>query len=188
VFLLRRRPSPPAALLAALGVVLLAFSIVYVAPTSGPGVAEISPSPASVSAMFRAVPASSVVLAYPFPRFPADEAMVWQADDNMAFSLVAGYSYQNAPAQKAMMKGPVRRSFTGAWNGLHPSARLAAAARQELPLLVKQYQVTTIVVDIQDPATTGTRWQYAQAVVAAKYGRPQRRGDFDVWTLKAVAG
>lgn len=87
--------APTLRRLVGVALVLLAVAVMipiwwtYQVPLAVTAVAE----PAWFATAGRGVPAGSVVLAYPFP-FPAAgtaEAMVWQAEDGMRFSLAGGY-------------------------------------------------------------------------------------------------
>jgi hypothetical protein len=183
------RVEASAGLLAArvCGLVLVAGALAYLCPITPARTAAVGAAPA---AMLRMIPSGGVVLAYPFPRYPEDEAMLWQSDADMRFSLIGGYSYEAAPFQHSMLKGAVRRSFTRAALGAHPSAAAAIAAERELPSLVRRYDVSTIVVDVQNQyfvrPNRRSWWRYPVRVVEAVYGKPVHAGGFDVWRVGAV--
>lgn len=56
----------------------------------------LATTPTGVPALFatasRAIPTGGVVLTYPFPVAPEDQAMLWQAVDGYRFSLLGGYA------------------------------------------------------------------------------------------------
>ncbi len=78
---------------ALVGVALIA-GLLLAAPDSTYGSFPIgaASSFAPPAAPWADVPAGAVVLAYPVPQFPQDQAMLWQAESGMRFRLIGGYA------------------------------------------------------------------------------------------------
>ncbi|MDA8330734.1 MAG: hypothetical protein M0027_05920 [Candidatus Dormibacteraeota bacterium] len=49
------------------------------------------------------LPPGTVALAYPYPEFPVDAAMLWQAESDFRFRLVGGYAYRRAADGRAAL-------------------------------------------------------------------------------------
>ncbi|HUY23713.1 MAG TPA: hypothetical protein VMV09_00210 [Candidatus Saccharimonadales bacterium] len=49
------------------------------------------------------LPPGTVVLAYPFPTFPVDSAMLWQVESGWRFRLIGGYAYRRNAEGKAAL-------------------------------------------------------------------------------------
>ncbi|MHB8504310.1 MAG: hypothetical protein ACYDEN_01080 [Acidimicrobiales bacterium] len=96
----RRRRPPGGDLVIAL---LLAAGLVLAAPDRGYGSFPIgaAASFASPGAPWAAVPAGALVLAYPIPQFPQDQAMLWQAEAGLRFRLVGGYAIRPGPGRRS---------------------------------------------------------------------------------------
>ncbi len=132
------------------------------------------------------LPEHAVVLAYPYPVFTDDRAMLWQAESGMRFSLLGGYVVRASSDSRLDKMPPLlppagvtsllldARPSAGV-SGLQPASEARAA--DELPEFVRRYGVSAVVVDPlgHDPADVVDLFQQA-------YGPPDRVGPLDVWT------
>ena len=162
----------PTTVLCASAVLVGLFGLVYISPASGVGVVAIAPSPTATEGALAAVPTGSVVLAYPFPRYPDDEAMLWQAQAGFRFSLLGGYAYQQNPQQKALKASAVVRFLEQAWTTGRVSHRLSTKAAAQVPDLVDLYHVGVVMAYRSSVAGAG-----ASSVVrlfTSLYGPPER--------------
>jgi hypothetical protein len=136
-------------------------------------------------AVARHIPRGGVVLAYPYPVFPDDQAMLWQALGDMRFSLVGGYVVRPLPdgdgtkVPPLLFPGAVPSFLLEAWS--QPGAARAQLAsfddaKSMLREFVARYDISTVVVQ-----TVGHRPNQVVAMVSTVYGRPVRRGDIDFW-------
>jgi hypothetical protein len=135
-------------------------------------------------AVARQIPRGGVVLAYPYPVFPDDQAMLWQALSNMRFSLVGGYVVRPLPDGSGTKVPPllfpsaVPSFLLEAWSGPVPSAQLASFedAKSQLREFAARYDISTVVAQ-----AAGRRPSQVVAMVSSVYGRPVHRGDIDFW-------
>ncbi len=139
----------------------------------------------SGTAVARQVPRGSVLLAYPYPVFPEDQAMLWQALSNMRFSLVGGYVVRPLPDGNGtkvppLLFPPAVPSFLlESWSEPRaPSTQLASFedAKSQLREFVARYDISTVVAQ-----AAGRRPSQVIAMVSSVYGRPIRKGDIDFW-------
>jgi hypothetical protein len=133
----------------------------------------------------RAVPANAVVLAYPYPTYPVDAAMLWQAEAGMRWSLVGGYGVRPRGRTGASNEPPplrpfaVQRLLSDAWADdatvVDHRAPVDPAA-DSLPALVDRYHVSVLMVDLagRDPGRVVDMFRHA-------YGPPRRIGRVDLW-------
>ena len=81
-----------------LAVGALLGAAVLIAPVSTYPVAGLGGGQVfSEAAVVRQIRSGSVLLAYPYPVFPEDQAMLWQALSNLRFSLIGGYVVRPLP-------------------------------------------------------------------------------------------
>lgn len=133
------------------------------------------------------IAAGAVVLTFPYPAYPHDQAMLWQAEDAMRFSLIGGYALRPDP-NPALNKTPLPLT-PGAVPALLNAAGdddvatgLPDAARRQLRGFLSRYHITAIVVD------TTERKQAAPVVTlfSTALGGPRRSGPLDVWGVAAT--
>jgi hypothetical protein len=144
-----------------------------------PSVAVDSPdlftSPALAS-----VPAGSVMLTYPYPQYPANQAMLWQAQAAMRFKLLGGYALvPGAGGQATNQPEPVDPDDVPAtliYHYLGEPVVGPTATPADVRALVRRYHVATVVAQRVggDPAA-------AVALFTAAFGPPRRLGGLDVW-------
>ncbi len=98
----------------------------------------------------------TVALAYPFPVFPADAAMLWQAESGWRFRLIGGYAYRRTANGKAALSPKVMPpalvqavwadSYAGAGSqGLPPGTTLEEAALA-LRTFCRRYDVGVLLL------------------------------------------
>jgi hypothetical protein len=132
-----------------------------------------------------AIPTDAVALAYPYPSFPASNAMIWQADAGLRFSLLGGYAVRpladhhttRQPAllpPNAVLDLLLISDRTASIPGLQPAS--PAEAEAALPRFVARYGVTTLFVDVSAPNAN-----IVVSVFRSVYGPPHQYGRLDVW-------
>jgi len=113
------------------GAVVVAVALVAVVASLLPDW-PVAVFPATVPSFFsstasRRIPAGSVALTYPYPAGATNQAMLWQADDDMAFRLVGGYAIvPGADGQATFDPLPpgseaVPAALMAAYDGVSPS-------------------------------------------------------------------
>jgi len=168
-----RRDGVPALLSGALvAVAVLALVPIwrtYQVPLATTSVDE----PAWFAAAGRTLSPGSVVLAYPFPTPSAGDsaAMVWQAEDDMRFSLAGGYAKVPGPQGTPLNAGPPG-SVTRILAGLSTTAGgpLPTGSSAQIATLrgaLERWHVTDVVVtdDGRDPAWAATLFTAVTTVV-----------------------
>ncbi len=134
------------------------------------------------------IPAGSVVLAYPYPYNPDNQAMLWQAVSQIRFRIIGGYSI--GPVSRGSSKGTLAPatlepvSMAGLFNaGLHGSQGgaalppLDAATLAQLREFCLRYQVSSIVVD-----PVGVRPEAVVKYLSTALGHPPvRYGGVYAW-------
>jgi hypothetical protein len=178
----QRQRAAAAATLAAAVVSAAALAL----PAAGYGAVSIGPAADEAAGLGRVLPEHAVVLAYPYPLFSDDRAMLWQAEAGMRFSLLGGYVVRAAPNSQLDKTPPLLppASVTSLLLDARPSAGVPGAqpasealAAAELPEFVRRYGVSAVVVDPvgNDPAEVVSLFERA-------YGTPEHVGPLDVWT------
>jgi hypothetical protein len=176
-----------AAAVASIGAAGIAAALAPVLPVSRISVAALGTverfAGGSVS---HHIPTGAVVLTVPYPAYPSDQAMLWQAEDSMRFSLVGGYALRPDP-NPALNKTPLPSApaaiaaIMGRPANSDISAGVLKAARHELLDFVARYDVTTIVVDTTESTPSAT----VADLLSRIFGAPLRSGPLDVWRLAA---
>jgi hypothetical protein len=129
---------------------------------------------------------TGVVLAVPYPDFRDDQAMLWQADDDLRFTLLGGYA--NRPtAAGTVTKGPLleapralARLLVAPGRGL--SARQSHRASRELPGFLSRWDVRWVVTSAAHPAAPGV-----DGVLDRDLGRPRADGSMRFWPVRRTA-
>jgi hypothetical protein len=131
------------------------------------------------------IPSGGLVLTYPYPIFPYEAAMLWQAEDNLRFKLVGGYAkFPGTPV--ANLTPPLlqpteipcflsQAQWHSATLGGCPLAQINLAPAQ-LREFVSDNHVSAIVV-----RRTGADPERVTQLVTATYGQPARSGLFLAW-------
>ncbi len=169
-----------------IAVAALLASAALVAPVTRYPVAGLNGAEVfSEAAVARQIPSGGVVLAYPYPVFPEDQAMLWQALSNMRFSLLGGYvvrPLQDGDGTKVppLLSPPAVPSLLlEDWPELQVTGTQPASldrARSDLRAFVARYHVSTVVVE-----RAGRRPGQVIALVSSVYGPPVSEGNLDFW-------
>jgi hypothetical protein len=182
----RALPSTVGLVAAAAGVALTLPTVSF--PAAGTGIA----GDFAAGRLERAIPAGSVVLSYPFPAYPVDAAMLWQAESGMRFSLVGGYGVRPAGRHGFSNEPPplrsvaVQRLITDAWADATTAAALRTSldpASDALPGLVRHDDVSALLVEL-----TGRDPGRVVDLFRSDYGPPQRFGAIDLWSHLHLLG
>jgi hypothetical protein len=80
-----------------IGVVLVAAVVFIPLIPRWPYPSQHTNVPDTFAASNRTIPEGSVVLSYPYPLFPSDQAMLWQANNGMRFKLLGSYIQNLSP-------------------------------------------------------------------------------------------
>lgn len=176
----------------ALGVIGTCLALASLAPWP-PAAPVASTGEAQLAARYLdRAPPGTTVLSYPYPRYIGDQAMLWQALGGMRNRLLGGYLLRpNAKGNletraAALNPNGVPVLFQRIWLAKGFGQRLLAAARDQLPSLVRRYRVGVLVVDTgnvvdRGEVTPGRLSRPVVALVTEVYGPPLRVGHFDVW-------
>lgn len=131
------------------------------------------------------IPSGGLVLTYPYPIFPYDASMLWQAEDNLRFKLVGGYAkFPGTPV--ANLTPPLLQPTAipcflsqAQWHtailGGCPLAQINLAPAQ-LREFVDNNHVRAIVVE-----RSGADPERVIQLVTATYGQPAESGLFLAW-------
>jgi hypothetical protein len=181
---LREQIGPPALLCTVAALVLAPIWTLYSIPTATETVAL----PPWYSTAALQVPTGSVVLSYPFPASAslASEPMIWQAVDDMRFSLAGGY---------VKIPGPGGQPFTTGPNGSATNSLIMLTLSKQTPgqswvptsddlkalrNALGTWQISYIVI-----TDTGPNPVFMAAVMTAVSGRkPLVSHDAWVWDLR----
>lgn len=135
------------------------------------------------------IPIGSVTLTYPFPDYPDNQAMLWQAVGAMRFKEIGTYALIPDAAGRPTLRtptlppAPVQRYLATAENigggraviPPLPDDRLIADVR----LYLRMYHVRTVIVDRSDPTVTGV--PAAMKLFVDALGPPRSVGGVDAW-------
>jgi hypothetical protein len=134
----------------------------------------------------RAIPQGGLVLTYPYPVYPFNQAMLWQAEASMRFRILGGYALiqgaddqaTNAPAP--LMPPSVPATLMADFNGNPVAGPTASPA--DLVALVRRYDVASVVLD-----TGGVDPAAAAALFTKSFGRPEVIGGIELWSPRGCA-
>ena len=134
------------------------------------------------------IPAGSNVLVYPYPEFPYDQAMLWQATTGLRFRLVGGYIYTPTATGGTLISptlspAPVQATLSDAlWGsggqGLPPGTSETAAA-SAFRTFLRRYGVSSVIID-QFGAFPQT---VTEVVTSATGEQPQHIGGVLFWRV-----
>jgi hypothetical protein len=180
------RANPGRLWVKGIGVGAVLGSVALMSPVSAYPVAGLAGGQTfSETAVARQIPAGSVVLAYPYPVFPEDRAMLWQALSDMRFSLVGGYAVRPLPNGTGTKVPPllpptaVPSFLLDAWPETQVTGTQLASfegAKYALRDFVARYDISTLVAQM-----AGRHPNQVIAMVTSVYGRPVRNGGLDFW-------
>jgi hypothetical protein len=134
-----------------------------------------------------AIPAGSTALTYPYPIYPFNQAMLWQAVSSMRFRILGGYvlipgaggQATNAPAP--VLPGSVAATLIADFNG---QARVGPAATPGgVRSLLHRYGVRTVLV-----GPGGVDPDAAIALFTEALGAPRMVGGVRIWSHLRCTG
>lgn len=137
------------------------------------------------------IPAGSNVLTYPYPAFPYDQAMLWQATDGLRYRLIGGYMYTTTPAGTATLIPPMLQpdvvqtilsdALWGSGDDGLPSGTSMSAAEDAFRTFLDRYGVSTVIVE-----RFGAFPQTVAEVVTGATGEPPENvGGILLWHVGA---
>ena len=186
-------PSTRAVRLAGLGTLVLCLLVVTAplvpAIPYSSGATDVSTF--FTSAKVQAIPQGAVALAYPYPEFPADQAMLWQAESGWRFKLLGGYAYRSGPnrapflypaiLQPALVQQILTDAYAGVGNRGLPVGVSMAEAATSVRQFIRANHVGVILIGLtgRDPQTV------VRVVARALHRTGRRTGNVDVWTITA---
>jgi hypothetical protein len=133
------------------------------------------------------IPAGSNVLTYPYPAFPYDQAMLWQATTNLRFRLVGGYIYTATPTggtlipptlSPATVQAVLSDAMWGSGDKGLPSGTSLSSVATDLRTFLHRYSVSAVIVD-EFGAYPDT---VSQVVTVATGHEPQQVGGVLFWS------
>jgi hypothetical protein len=145
------------------------------------------------SSLAKQVPRGSVVLTYPFPYYPYNESMMWQAVAGMRFKEVGTYALipnakGTATPLPPKLSPPAVQEFLVHQQSGKPSLapHLDAQLIRDLHQYLENYRISTVIVVSSGTYPTNTGAYLDGANNATKLfvealGQPQREGGVDVW-------
>ncbi len=178
----RRKPLGGWRADALVGVALIA-GLLLAAPDSSYGSFPIgaASSFASPAAPWADVPAGSVVLAYPVPQFPEDQAMLWQAESGLRFRLIGGYAirpgYRRHSERSPLLPPPATlpRALVGALDdpsGFTVGGAAWRSAAGAVDGFIVARHVGAVIVQARSPGGAAVA-----ALMRDRLGPPRARGD-----------
>jgi hypothetical protein len=124
-----------------------------------------------------------VVLAYPYPVYPADEAMLWQATSNMRFKLIGAYIQNRSQTGResefpVLLNPPALEEWLAylELNDRTPFAKVTTVTQSAAAAFLSRYRVGAILVD---PKTVNA--SDVERLFGAYLGKPQLSGGIMVW-------
>lgn len=145
----------------------------------------VATAPAAVPRLFatgaRPLAARSVVLTFPFPVSPDDQAMLWQAFAGYRFDLVGGYALVPGPRGRVSSQPPQRRPFPVQLALGYEAAGVDGYLRSKRPELgpslveaVRRYLAANGVDAVVVDPSLGEHPETVTALFRAAIGRPPR--------------
>lgn len=137
----------------------------------------------------KALPADDpIVLAYPYPVAPEDQADLWQAGDRLSFRLVGVYGFVPGAGRRStvitpLLNPPSLQEFLVREDGLdtlYPAPPPVGQVISQAKIFVARYDVQAVIVDL---ATLHSRT--VAKMFTAALGRPSiTTGEFELWNSK----
>ena len=138
-----------------------------------------------------AIPVGSVVLCFPFPEYPYDQAMLWQAEDSYRWRLVGGYALvpngTAASAEPPYLVPISVQTFLEYYNWPawlpDPKASTPPIVNSAFVNALRLY-VASNGVTVAMYAPFGRDPQRVLTVFTDAFGQPRRTRGVDIWLLK----
>jgi hypothetical protein len=182
------RLHQPSALLPAgfaFTVVAVAFVVTWL-PTWPYPSQSVTPLPAAVA---KALPSDNpIILTYPYPAAPEDQANLWQANARMAFRLVGVYGFVPGIGGRATVSPPllspagVQEFLVGEYGqgGFYPAPPPLHQVVSQTRIFVPRWDVKAVLVDLAAP-----RGRTVADMFTAAFGQPVvKSGHFELWTFE----
>ena len=136
------------------------------------------------------IPRGSVVLTYPFPYYPLNQAMTWQAAADMRFKEVGTYAFIRGTDGRATTLPPLLDPssvesfliYEEVTPGTYPRPEISQLQLvDDVRSFVTKWRISAIVVDITDPTLRNT----APVVdtLSRAFGEPRAIGGLKLWLL-----
>ncbi len=128
------------------------------------------------------IPPESVALTYPYPNYPENQAMLWQAESSMQFRIVGGYALipgdhgqaDYGPAQ--VRPASVPRTLINFYQG--GSSATPPATATDIRAFIHRYGIESVMVDPSVGAHPGA----AAALFTTALGPPTFDGGILLWS------
>lgn len=135
------------------------------------------------------IPDGAVVLAFPFPTYPWNQAMLWQAVDKWRWKIVGGYALIPTPSGSSelppALQPPAVQEFLDYWDV--PRGIVDSVSRKRLPAnsklvsdlrdYVRRNDITAVIFE---PA--GRDAAFVLSHFERAFGRPRKIGGVEIWT------
>ena len=134
----------------------------------------------------RRLPAGAPALTYPYPTYPDNQAMLWQAVSDMGFKVLGGYVLVPGPGGQAtnqpapVVPGSVAQTLLSDYDGLPVVG--PTATPEDVRRLVARYGVRSVLL-----VPAGVDPTAALALFTRAFGAPDRVAGVDYWALPAGA-
>ena len=149
--------------------------------------------PSDVPVFFRSslvdkIPVGSVVLTYPFPNYPLNQAMTWQSVSGMRFKEMGTYALLpgpgGEPTNSPTLLDPVAVQeyliYQELTPGTYPSPGVSNAQLvRDMRAYVSYYRVDAVVVDLSSPAVP--KVSTVVGIFTQVFGPPQVTGGVALW-------
>jgi hypothetical protein len=135
----------------------------------------------------KALPVNALVLTYPYPVSPEDQAYLWQAGARFSFRLLGMYGLVPGIGGRAtelppLLDPPAPQEFLVAADGLtkyYPAPPSLKVVVSQTRILVSRWDIRAVIVDLADPRGTTVANMFSVA-----FRKPTvRSGQFDLWVL-----
>ena len=142
------------------------------------------------------IPSGSVVLAYPFPYYPFNQAMTWQSVSRMRFkemgtyALVPGPNGQVTPGRPLYLPSECKSTLLtrNSAPGTYPSPSISnLQLLADIKTYISIYRVGAVIVDLTDPTAPGAFGPVRNvpavlSVFTQALGQPRYIGGVALWS------
>lgn len=140
------------------------------------------------SSLVKQIPVGSVVLTYPFPNYPVNQAMTWQSVSGMRFKEMGTYALLPGPGGQptnspTLLSPPAVQeylTYEELMPGTYPKPVVSNAQLvEDIRAYISAYKVGTVVVDLTDP--TVLHVPAVLSMFTRALGPPRRSGGVALW-------
>jgi hypothetical protein len=128
-----------------------------------------------------------VALTYPYPLYPFDQAMVWQAVNNMSFKIVGAYiENPNAAGIQTVFTPLLNPPAMQQWLAYEESVTYApwtdstTITNNDITSFINLNHINTVIVDQRAPNSINVVKRFSQAL-----GTPTHTGQYVVWLVSS---